>query len=69
LNPWGLPLESSLRLVGDEDVSGALVIDIVIDQTQYSCYLVYLLYARSCWHPADVCGTKYHTEQSATTHA
>jgi len=34
-NPWGSPLESSLRLVlGDEDVSGALVIDIVIDQTQ-----------------------------------
>ena len=44
LNPWGPPLESLLRLVlGDEDVSGALVIDMIIDQTQYSCYLVYLL--------------------------
>ena len=48
LKPWGPPLESSLRLVlGDEDVSSALVIDIV-DHTQYSCYLIYLLYARSC---------------------
>ena len=40
MNPWGPPLESSLRLVlGDEDVSGVLVIDIVTDQTQYSCYI------------------------------
>ena len=57
---WGPPLESVgatskiLRLVlGDEDVSGALVIDIVIDQTQYSYYLVYPLYARSYWRPAE----------------
>ena len=34
LNPWGPPLESSLCLVlGDDNVSGALVIDIIIDQT------------------------------------
>ena len=53
LNPWGPPLESSLRLVlGDEDVSGALVIDIITDQIQYSCYIVFPLYARSCWRPA-----------------
>ena len=49
----GSPLESSLRLVlGDEDVSGAFVIDSVTDQTQYSYYIVFLLYAQSCWHLA-----------------
>ena len=53
LNLWGLPLEFSLRLVlGDEDVSDALVIDIVTEQTQYSCYIASQLYAQSCWHPA-----------------
>ena len=52
-NPWGPLLESSLRLVlSDEDVSGALIIDIVIDQTQYSCYIVFPLYARLYWRPA-----------------
>jgi len=50
---WGPPLESSLRLVlGDEDAFSALVIDIITDQTQYSCYIVFPLYARSCWRPA-----------------
>ena len=50
LNLWGPHLESLLRLVlGDEHVSGALVIHIVTHQTQYSCYLVFPLYARSCW--------------------
>ena len=68
LNPWGPPLESSLRLVlGDEDVSGVLVIDIVTDQTQYSCYTWYSRYMHG--HAGVrhmVCGTKCHTEQSAT---
>ena len=53
LESMGSPLEFSLRLVlGDEDVSGALVIDIVTDHIQYSCYHVFPLYAQSCWHPA-----------------
>jgi len=49
LNPWGPPLESSFHLVlGDEDVFGVLIIDIVTNQTQYSCYIVFPLYAQSC---------------------
>jgi len=51
LESVGAPIEPSLRLVlGDEDISGALVIDIAIDQIQYSCYLMYM-YAWSCWQP------------------
>ena len=68
LNLWGPPLESSLRLVlGDEDVSGVLVIDMVTDQTQYSCYTWYSRYMHG--HAGVrhmVCGTKCHMEQSAT---
>ena len=64
LNPRGPPLESSLRLVlGDEDVSGVLIIDIVTDQTQYSCYIRYSRYTHG--HAGVrymVCGTKCHTE-------
>ena len=48
---WGPSLEFSLGLVlGDVDVSSALVIYIVIDLTWYSCYLVYPLYTWSCWY-------------------
>ena len=65
----GAPLESLLRLVlGDKDVSDALVIDIITDQTQYSCYL-YFRYTDNhagIWHM--VCGTKCYTEQSVTQH-
>ena len=69
LNPWRPPLESSLRLVlGDENVSDALVIDIITEQTQYSCYIVFQLYAQSYWRSAHGCGTKWYMEQSATPH-
>ena len=63
LNPWEPPLESSLCLVlGDENVFGALVIDIVIDQTQYSYYLVYPYTHGHTGVRYKVCVIKCHTE-------
>ena len=65
---WGPPLESLLRLVlGDKDVSGALVIDIVTDQIQYSCYPVFHYTHGHTGVRHMVCGTKCHTEQSVNT--
>ena len=63
------PLESLLRLVlGYEDVFGALVIDIVTDQTQYSYYLNSRYTHNRAGIRHMVCGIKFHTEQSATPH-
>jgi len=69
LNSWGPPLEFSLRLARWVTMMSLVLLLLILLLTRLNILIILYTCYTHCHAGVWQCGTKYHTEQSATPHA